>query len=59
MLAPGLVAVVSADSIALIVVMTELIAEEAVDSTAWLCDSAELAEVTTPLEAPSWVAIDQ
>ena len=40
MLAPGVAAWVSANSIELIVVMTELIAEEAVDSTAWLCASA-------------------
>jgi hypothetical protein len=39
--------------------MIELIAEEAVDSTDWLCERAWLAAVTTPLSAPSWVAIDQ
>ena len=50
---------VSANSIDLIVVMIELIAEEAVDNTDWLCDSAWLAAVTTPLSASSWVAIDQ
>jgi len=57
--APGLVAWVSAVSIEAIVEVTDEIAEEAVDSTAWLCDSAELAAVTTPLSALSWVAIDQ
>ena len=41
MLARGWTAWVSADWIELIVVMTELIAEEAVDSTAWLCASAD------------------
>jgi hypothetical protein len=40
MLAPGVAAWVSAYSIELIAVMTELIAEEAVDITAWLWASA-------------------
>ena len=57
--APGLVAWVSALSIWAIVEVTELIAEEAVDSTAWLCERAWLDAVTMPLSELSWAAIDQ
>ena len=39
--------------------MIELIADEAVSRTDWLCVSAELAAVTTPLSELSCVPIDQ
>ena len=57
--APGSVACVSAVSIELMVVMTELIAELAVARSDCPCDSASLEADTTPLSAVSWAAIDQ
>ena len=53
--APGLVASVTADWMASIVVMTEEMAELAVSRIAWLWASAVLAEVTMPLsEVSCW-----
>jgi hypothetical protein len=59
MLALGVCASVSAVAIEFSVVMTELIAELAVDSIDWPSVNAVLAAVTTPLSWLSWAATDQ
>ena len=57
--APGFCACVSAVAIEFSVVITELIADVAVDRTDCPSDSALLVAVTMPLSTLSWVAIDQ